>query len=90
MLHAYRRKPRKVGNEANMDGGLLGRWGVCHISEDACVGLAGIMFSPTDVRRHKDGGPVRILLTPSPRDLASIPGRRVGENSEPTMMKTVP
>lgn len=60
MLHVYRRKlrkPRKVGKEgfraASMDGGLLGRWGICHTSEDVCVGSAGITFSPMDVRRHR-------------------------------------
>lgn len=60
MLHAYRRKPRKprkVGKggcpAASVDGGLLGRWGICHTSEDVCVGSARIMFSPTDVRRNR-------------------------------------
>lgn len=38
---------------ASMGDGLLGRWGVCHISVDVCVGSAGIVFSPTGVRRHR-------------------------------------
>lgn len=58
MGHVYRRKcrkSRKAGRAdcrvASVDGGLLGRWGVCHISVDVCVGSAGIVFSPAGVRR---------------------------------------
>lgn len=59
MLHVYRRKQKTQESraadcrEAGVDGGLLGRWGMCHISVVVCVGLAGIVFRPAGVRRHR-------------------------------------